>query len=435
MNRRPASRLFVALAGTWISLSAATLSRAQDPRIVPADTLAVDSLGVIPPDPFLTDSLDAAIPPDSLLGPAVPGGGGDSGDFPWVVELAGWHGFSIEHYNRVDGLTPSWGLEFAPVEPTTPSLAGRLGTATTHSQQYWSASIRQRLPLPGAFYVHAEYFNRSATFDDWKLSTRENDISTFVFASDLFDWWLEKGYTVGIDGETSDGGLSGGVEFFDALQRTMEDRSPFALFGSNYRDNPPVEEGDLHSVSTWIRVDTRDIQSPLLPSPGWWFHAETELAGGILGGELDFRRAALDLRRFTRFGEDSWWDSRVVWMGPLEGDTLPPQRHVMLGGPGSLGGFRAASFVDSEGLQASTMIRLPLPVGRRIALLFLSWHWVAFTDLGAVGDYDEWHADVGSGVSGINLLSHVELLFAQRITDLDEDGSGPRFVVRLRRDW
>ena len=139
----------------------------------------------------------------------------------------------------------------------------------------------------------------------------------------------------------------------------------------------------------------------------------------------------LDLRRFTRFGEDTWWDVHVVWIGPLDETRCRPS-DTSCRRPGSLGGFRAASFVDRRG--SPPAIRLPLPVGRRIALLFLSWHWVAFADLGAVGDYEEWHADVGSGISGINLLSHVDLLVAQRVTDLDEDGSGPRFVVRLRRD-
>ena len=121
-------------------------------------------------------------------------------------------------------------------------------------------------------------------------------------------------------------------------------------------------------------------------------------------------------------------------MGPLDGDSLPAQRRFSLGGPGSLRGFRAASFVDSQGIQATTETRLPLPVGKRIALLFLSWHWVAFADVGSVGDYERWHADVGTGISGINLFSYVELLLAQRVTDTDQEGSGPRFVVRFRRD-
>lgn len=404
----------VLLAGVFLGLATAAPSGAQEPLPAPGDTM----------------------PPDTLEAPFLPGvARAQTGGLPWLLELPGWHGFSIEHYNRVDGLTPSWGFGLEPVEPTErPSLAGRIAAATTHSRLYWHASIGQRLPLPGAIHARIEHFHRSATFDDWKISIRENDVATFAFASDLLDWWREKGYAVGFDAETPDGRLGGALSYLDASQRAQPDRSPFALFGANYRDNPPATEGDLHSLTATVRLDTRDVQSPLLPSPGWWLHADAELAGGVLGGELDFRRAAVDLRRFTRFGDDSWWDTRVVWMGPLDGDSLPVQRHVMLGGPGSLRGFRGGSFVDSQGGQASTEIRLPLPVGRRIALLFLSWHWVAFADAGAVGDYEEWHADVGTGISGINLLSYVELFLAQRITDLDEDGSGPRFVVRFRRD-
>jgi hypothetical protein len=430
MSRGGSPRAIVLLAGVCLGFSTASTSNAQEPRPAARDTLAAADTLAIP------DSLAIPAPADTLAVPFLPGiASPEEGRVPWLLELPGWHGFSIEHYNRVDGLTPSWGFALEPVEPTRhPALAGRVAAASTHSRAYWNASARQRLPLPGAIHARIEHFHRSATFDDWKVSIRENDVATFAFASDLLDWWREKGYAVAIDAETPDGRLGGALTYLDASQRAQPDRSPFALFGANYRDNPPATEGDLHSLSASLRVDTRDIQSPLLPSPGWWLHADAELAGGILGGELDFRRAAIDLRRFTRFGADSWWDSRIVWMGPLDGDSLPVQRHVMLGGPGSLRGFRGGSFVDSQGAQASTEIRLPLPVGRRIALLFLNWHWVGFADAGALGDYEEWHADVGTGISGINLLSHVELLLAQRITDLDEDGSGPRFVVRFRRD-
>ncbi|CAN5823811.1 hypothetical protein BH20GEM1_BH20GEM1_16390 [soil metagenome] len=403
---------------------------AQEPLPALGDTVAAaDSLAI-------PDTLPGASPGDLPDAPFLPGvAPARASSMPWLLELPGWHGLSIEHYSRVDGLTPSWGARLEPVDPSRhPALGGRFASATTHSRLYWHASIRQQLPLPGAVFARLEHFHRSTTFDDWKISVRENDIATFAFASDLLDWWREKGYALALDAETPDGRLGGAVTFLDASQRAQPDRSPFALFGANYRDNPAAQEGDLHSLSATVRVDTRDIQSPLLPSPGWWLRANAEAAGGILCGELDFRRAAVDLRRFTRFREDAWWNTRVVWMGPLDGDSLPVQRHVMLGGPGSLRGFRGGSFVDSQGAQASSEIKLPLPVGRRIALLFLSWHWMAFADAGAVSDYEEWHANVGTGISGINLLSYVELLLAQRITDLDQDGSGPRFVVRFRRD-
>jgi hypothetical protein len=430
MTLGAAPRSFLLLLGACFGISNVSPAGAQEPRPAPGDTLvAVDSLSI-------ADSLAEPVPDDLPEGPFLPGvAPAREGASPWLLELPGWHGLSIEHYNRVDGLTPSWGLRLEPVEPAEhPALEARIAAATTHSRLYWYASLRQQLPLPGAVFARVEHFHRTTTFDDWKVSVQENDIATFAFASDLLDWWREKGYAIALDAETSDGRLGGVITYLDASQRAERDRSPFALFGANYRENPPAAEGDLHSLTATVRVDTRDVQSPLLPSPGWWLRADAEAAGGILGGELEFRRTAVELRRFSRFREDVWWNTRAVWMGPFDGDSLPAQRHVMLGGPGSLRGFRGGSFVDSQGAQASTEIRLPLPVGRRIALLFLSWHWVAFADAGAVGDYEEWHANVGTGISGINLLSYVELLLAQRITDLDEDGSGPRFVVRFRRD-
>ena len=423
--RPPALALAAALLA---SILAPDPARAQDPPPAPADTLVVaDSVA-------LADSL---WPVEPIGDPLLAGIDSQStaSAFPWIVELLGWRGFGVEHYNRVDGLTPSWGLRLEPVEPEKgPEIEARIAAATTHAQLYWTGSIRQRIPAPGAIHARFEIFHRSATFDDWKLSTRENDIATFAFASDMLDWWREKGWTAAVDAETSDGRIGGSIAFTDASHRSMADRSPFALFGGNYRDNPPADEGDFHGLWGTLRVDTRDVQSPLLPSPGWWLRVDAEIAGGAIGGDIDFRRGAVDLRRFTRFASDSWWNSHIVWMGPLDGDSLPAQRHFMLGGPGSLHGFRGGSFVDSQGVQASTEIHLPLPVGRRIALLFLSWYWVAFADAGALGDYEEWHADVGTGISGLTLLSQIELLFAQRVTDLDEDGSGPRFVVRFRRD-
>jgi hypothetical protein len=434
LSRGGIRRAFVTLAVASAGLTAEA-ARAQEPLPSPADSVAADSL--IPPDPLIpSDPLAFPAPGDTLGAPYLPGVDAPEQDgFPWLIELPGWHGLAIEHYNRVDGLTPSWGLALEPLDPVQrPELAARVAAATTHSRLYWSGSARQRLPLPGAIHVRFEHFHRSTTFDDWKVSIQENDIATFAFASDLLDWWREKGYALAVEAETPDGRWGGALTYLDASQRAQRDRSPFALFGANYRENPPAVEGDLHSLSARVQVDTRDVQSPLLPSPGWWLRADAELAGGVLGGELDFRRGAVELRRFSRFRQDVWWNTRAVWMGPLDGDSLPAQRHVMLGGPGSLRGFRGGSFVDSQGGQISTEVRLPLPVGRRLALLFLSWHWVAFADAGALGDYEEWHANVGSGISGVNLLSFVELFLAQRITDLDEDGSGPRFIVRFRRD-
>jgi hypothetical protein len=358
---------------------------------------------------------------------------------PWLFEPDGMWGFTVERYNRVDGLVPAWGFALEPVDPQKwPALSARVGRATTHERWYWRGAASQRLPAPGALVARVAVFHRAATFDDWKVWTRENDVASFVAASDLLDWWLEQGVEAALEAESPDGRLAGAVGYTAADQHSQRNRSPFSLFGEEWRDNPAVEEGSLRAIEVSGRFDTRDVQSPLLPSPGWSVTGTVETAGGILGGSLDFTRASLDVRRYTRFRRDAWWDARIVWMGPLGDDELPPQRQVKLGGPGSLRGFRAASFAGDGGVQAQTELRLPLPVTDQIAIAFINWHWVAFAEAGAVADGDAWddlHADVGTGISGINIFSYVGVFIAQRITDLHGSEDGPRFIVRLRRDF
>ena len=406
---------------------------------VPVERLAGQE--VRPSEPIPTEAIvpgetapspERAAPIDSLLGVI------ESQPAPWLVNLDGFYGFSVAHYNRVDGLTPAWGFSLESTEPAKrPSLGAEIAAATTHQRIYGSAWAVQRLPTPGAIHLRLEIFRRAATFDDWKISVRENDVATFVAGSDLLDWWREAGYLVSLDAETPDGRYGGNLALLDASQRSERNRHPFALFAGDedFRENPPVAEGTLRSLTLGLRFDTRDVQSPLLPAAGWSLAAGLERAGGALGGDVRFSRAQVDLRRYTRLGRDAWWDARVVWMGPLTDSGVPPQRKVSLGGPGSLRGFRAASFVGSEGVQAATELRFPLPVTEEIALLFLSWHAVGFVDVGAVSDYEEWHADVGVGVSGINIFSYLGFFMAQRVTDLEDPDNGPSFIVRLRRDF
>ncbi|HWC07298.1 MAG TPA: BamA/TamA family outer membrane protein [Gemmatimonadota bacterium] len=379
-----------------------------------------------------------ALPGVEQDGPALPDAEGAGPVLPWLIDLHGIYGVTVAGYNRIDGLVPAWGLDLEPVDPArTPALGARYGRSTARSRAHWNAWIEQRLPFAGEFRLRLEHFQRTATFDDWRITQRENDLATFLAGSDLMDWWREKGLRVVLLGETVDGRLAGSVALLDASQRSERNRSPFVLFGGDedFRDNPEIEEGDLRSITVGGRLDTRDVQSPLLPAPGWRVEVEFEGAGGPLGADVDFVRGLVDVRRYTRFGTDVWWDARLVWMAPLDGDGVPPQRKASLGGPGSLRGFPAARFVGDEALQISTEARFPLPLFRPLDALFLSWHVVGFGDAGAVDDYDVWHADLGAGVSGINLFSYVGLFVAQRVTDTGEPDDGPRFLVRLRRDF
>lgn len=421
-------RTAVLLVGALALTAAAGEGRAQERR--PSEPIPLGEPAEPEPPPPLpgVDGPVAALPEAEDAGTA----------WPWLIDLHGVYGVTLARYNRVHGLVPAWGLDLEPVDPSrTPALGGVYGRSTTHSRGLWNVWLEQRLPLPGEVRFRFEHFQRTATFDGWKITERENDMASFLTGSDLMDWWREKGYRIELHGETVDARLSGRISLLDASQHSEPNRSPFVLFGGDedFRPNPEIEGGDLRSVTVGGRFDTRDIQSPLLPSPGWRVEVEVEGAGGPLGADLDFVRGLVDLRRYTRLGSDVWWDARLVWLGPLDGDGVPPQRKAALGGPGSLRGFPAGRFVGEEALQASTEARFPLPLFRPLDALFLSWHLVGFADGAAIDDYDRWHADVGAGVSGINLFSYVGFFVAQRVTDTGEPDDGPRFLVRLRRDF
>jgi hypothetical protein len=397
---------------------------AQEPERLPADSIP------LPP---------AAAPDTTEPGPDLETDFEEPGT--WIFETSGFRGFTLDHYNRVDGAAPAWGFAFEPVDPSRrPTLAAMVAVATTHERVQWSVSARQRLPLPGALVLRFEHFHRAATFDGWKISSRENDVTSVVAASDRLDWWREKGLEIALDAESPGGLVGGTLAFTRSDQHAEPNRSPFALFGDDedWRDNPPIEEGRLRAVRMEGWLDTRDVQSPLLPAPGWSVRGTWELTGGALGGDLAFSRASLDVRRYTRLARDAWWDSRLVWMGPLGEDDLPPQREVKLGGPGSLRGFRPASLVGDAGVQAQTELRLPLPVTDRIAIVFLYWYVVGFLDAGAVaidGEWSDLRADVGAGISGVNIFSYIGFFAARPVTSVEGDDDGVKFIVRLRRDF
>ena len=415
--------------GALVLVAATRDARAQERR--PSEPIPLG--GVVEPEPP-----PPVLPGVEEGGPALPEAEGAGPAFPWLVDLHGIYGVTAAGYNRIDGLIPAWGLDLEPVDPArVPALGARYGRSTTQTRAHWNAWIEQRLPLPGEIRLRFEHFQRTATFDDWRITERENDLASFLAGSDLMDWWREKGFQVKLLGETIDARLAGSVALLDASHHSERDRSPFVLFGGDedFRDNPPIEAGDLRSVTVGGRLDTRDVQSPLLPTPGWRVAVEVEGAGGPLGADVDFVRGLVDLRRYTRLGSDVWWDARLVWMGPLDGDGVPPQRKASLGGPGSLRGFPSARFVGDEALQLSTEARFPLPLFRPVDALFLSWHLVGFADAAAVDDYGDWHADLGAGISGINLFSYVGFFVAQRVTDTSEADDGPRFLIRLRRDF
>ena len=133
--------------------------------------------------------------------------------------------------------------------------------------------------------------------------------------------------------------------------RPARDPWSFTNGASDWRPNPFMDAGNVHLLSTRLRVDTRDREAS--PFGGWYVSVVTEQGGGritrhgapiILFAPLDaeavwYSRAFVDLRRYSRIAPGMSLDLRVAGGGWVAGDPLPTQRRLGVGGPGTLPGY------------------------------------------------------------------------------------------------
>ena len=76
----------------------------------------------------------------------------------------------------------------------------------------------------------------------------------------------------------------------------------------NFRPNPEIEVGQMRGVMGTLQLDSRASRRS---RQGWRLMAQAEKAGGILGGDFDFERYILDVRRYQYAGRGTQLNLRV----------------------------------------------------------------------------------------------------------------------------
>jgi outer membrane protein assembly factor BamA len=223
---------------------------------------------------------------------------------------------------------------------------------------------------------------------------------------------------------------------------------PFTILhrDERWRPEPLVAQGALHSVSAAFHYDSRNERRD--PSAGWLVNARLErgLGGGITvpSGTPDvsatsarsgFFTTEIEIRRYARLTPYSRLNFRVVAMGSLDARALPPQRQHVLGGEGTLPGYRLFEFdcgarsaivslggepyFPQYGCDRAGLVQIEyqasFPFGRRLgqraglgSLAYLA-RWVAFFDAGRAwtepdarngrpGGNDDFSVDAGLGI-------------------------------------
>ncbi|HNR65179.1 MAG TPA: POTRA domain-containing protein, partial [Atribacterota bacterium] len=188
------------------------------------------------------------------------------------------------------------------VKEKTTGLLGGGGGYSTGEGLFAYASVKESNLFGSGQSVEAKLEVGARTtysfsfYEPWLANT-----PTF-FGLDVYDTYLEVNKKIdGVDSkyemERLGGKLTFGRNFKEYLKIGLElktEEATYKLISGKLPSN--IQEGVANSFRPIVIYDTRDDR--FNPKEGWYGTASIQNAGGILGGDYDFRKYDLDLRTY-----------------------------------------------------------------------------------------------------------------------------------------
>jgi outer membrane protein assembly factor BamA len=137
--------------------------------------------------------------------------------------------------------------------------------------------------------------------------------------------------------------------------------------GSALREHPAnASSVDAASVTMQLRYDTRN--SVINPSRGVVLQAESEHAVSVTSVARDWTRLATWVQYYHGFG--NWVAALRLGLQSLQGDDVPIQHMLPIGGNATVRGIPKDRFLDRNSILLNTELRIPLyrRLGAAIAL-------------------------------------------------------------------
>lgn len=223
-----------------------------------------------------------------------------------------------------------------------------------------------------------------------------NASSPTFFGLDVYDTFLEVNKQIdGIDSkyemERMGGKLTFGQEFKEHFKVGIElksEEASYELISGKLPNN--LQAGLTNSLKPFLIYDTRDDR--FNPTEGWFGTVSVLSAGGVLGGDYNFRKYDLDLRTYFSTGpiregykRDTTISSAInegvlaMRMMVGYGDTsLPSFAKYEIGGLGTIRGYEYKEFVGDVSLVFNVEYRFPVADNLQAVL---------FADLGYAWDH------------------------------------------------
>ncbi len=269
-------------------------------------------------------------------------------------------------FNPVDGFSPSIGFNetvFDPVGFNHTYISGYVSYKFARERAGYAIGF-ERPFFPGPhLFLGAEWHDDSASDDTWRLSSLEQSLAGAALRRSYRDYYERRGYQLNASLRFG-GGHEVLAAWRDERQVALFNTSDFSVFRSDqsFRPNLVAQGGRLHALVFGYAWDSRGLEAEsrsgryerhqltnLFGSrggeePGWRIEWTSEIAAPRLGGDFDYRRHILNVRRYTRLSPHHGLDLRAI--GGVGDGTLPPQRFFGLGGIGSVPGY---GFKESVG--------------------------------------------------------------------------------------
>ena len=266
-------------------------------------------------------------------------------------------------YNRVEGLPISLGprFELGSANPTIidARIIYRTGNGFQIHPDELGHDVRVEQYLGGhrSLLVGVGWHRVTDPIERRGVTDLENSLSTFVLHRDLRDHYVRSGWRAYLSYQGRTRPVEAGLEYRDEHHTSVASRTPWSLLNNDepWRAQPLAADGDLRLVRGWIGWDTRNDRED--PSAGWLLRAEVEQ--GVEGTlvtrvpnpgpgpafttvpvNAEYTTIRLEARRYLRLGPRTRVALRALATGSPDDGALPAQRQHVLGGEGSLPGYR-----------------------------------------------------------------------------------------------
>lgn len=213
------------------------------------------------------------------------------------------------------------------------------------------------------------------------------------------------------------------------------------MFGGDkkFRLNPAISEGKARGISFLGIIDTRNGYG--ISDKGWWVRIDSEYRNPDFGGDLNYERHIVDIRRYQPLSRFENLNFRIMF-GSSRG-TLPLQRRFFLGGISTLRGLKYKELTGTSMFLGNIeyLFDPERLLSNTPTMILEDFKIALFFDIGATFDavtseyIDKLNIDILKHNVGVGLTTHDEDLRVDFAWQTDVPEQKLRVTFRLNRSF